>query len=314
MKKIISLLLFVFTGILMADQIDIAVSEGTDQRVVETLIPQPAEVEADANVTIKAIFSKALNPMTVRRSITLKKLNKEKQKSFFGFFKGKRDERVSGKVSYDANSYTVSFKPDNPLEVGFYEVSFRHLMTRNPGRDMRIKPITYRFYVPEVINGFKLPPEPDEDKNNETLLGIDFNRNGIRDDVERWVITHYANDPKYPKTKTAIALQYAWASQKILENPTIESKKYLDDALDCMYYWANKETDKYMNNMSGFERGKFRRKLYVLNDPNLDDKIYNTKERIQEYFKFNSALSGNIFDGREESIDNCRINIDELGE
>jgi len=118
-----------------------------------------------------------------------------------------------------------------------------------PGKDMRIKPIKYRFYVPEVINGFKLPPEPDEDKNNETLLGIDFNHNGIRDEVERWVITHYANDPKYPKTKTAIALQYAWASQKILENPTIESKKYLDDALDCESYWAKTKT----KGLSGFD-------------------------------------------------------------
>ena len=101
---------------------------------------------------------------------------------------------------------------------------------------------------------------------------------------------------------------------KILENPTVESNKYLDDALDCMYYWADNETDKYMKNSSGFERSKFRSKLYILNNPILDDKIYNTEKRIQEYFKFNSALSGNIFDGREESIDNCRINIDELGE
>jgi hypothetical protein len=233
MKKIISILLLGFAGILMAGTIDIAVSKGTDQSVIKTLIPQPAETEADANVTIKAIFKEALNPMTIRRSVTLRKLSDKHSKGFFGFLKRKKDERVSGKVSYDANSDTVSFIPDNPLEVGSYEVSFKHLMAMKPGKDMIIKPIKYRFYVPEVINGFKLPPKPDEDKNNETLLGIDLNRNGIRDDVERWIITHYANDPKYPKTKTAIALQYAWASQKILENPTMESKKYLDDALDC---------------------------------------------------------------------------------
>jgi len=168
--------------------------------------------------------------------------------------------------------------------------------------------------IPKEINGHRLPPEPDPKINNATVLGIDSNDNGVRDDVERWIILHYAQDPKYPKTKTAIALQYAWAAQKILENPSMESKKYLDDALDCMYYWANKETDKYLKSASGFERGKYRRKLYILSGPEIDDKIYNTKDRIEEYFKFNTALSDHIFEGRNESIDNCRTNINELGE
>jgi hypothetical protein len=296
MKKIISLLLFVFTGILMADQIDIAVSEGTDQRVVETLIPQPAEVEADANVTIKAIFSKALNPMTVRRSITLKKLNKEKQKSFFGFFKGKRDERVSGKVSYDANSYTVSFKPDNPLEVGFYEVSFRHLMTRNPGRDMRIKPITYRFYVPEVINGFKLPPEPDEDKNNETLLGIDFNRNGIRDDAERTIIKKY-ND----KIKVNLMFQYARIDQKILgseltKEKALELEAEGGKAINCKMYLKHQE-------------------VYLKRGARESEELtYNIKKRAKKYIEYNRLLGGGVYGSKvsDWNADACEFDVESM--
>ena len=213
MKRIISMLLMGFISVLFADQIDVTVSEGTDQSVIEALIPKPANPEVDANITIQAIFTDPLNPMMTMHSVTLQKLSGDKQKGFF-IFGGNKNKKISGKTSYNQSTYTITFIPDNPLEVGFYEVSFKHLMAMKPGKDMRIKPIKYRFYVPEVINGFKLPPEPDEDKNNETLLGIDFNHNGIRDEVERWVITHYANDPKYPKTKTAIALQYAWASQK----------------------------------------------------------------------------------------------------
>ena len=296
MKKIISLLLFVFTGILMADQIDIAVSEGTDQRVVETLIPQPAEVEADANVTIKAIFSKALNPMTVRRSVMLKKLNKEKQKSFFGFFKGKRDERVSGKVSYDANSYTVSFKPDNPLEVGFYEVSFRHLMTRNPGRDMRIKPITYRFYVPEVINGFKLPPEPDEDKNNETLLGIDFNHNGIRDDVERTIIKKY-ND----KIKVNLMFQYARIDQKILgseltKEKALELEAEGGKAINCEMY------------LSDFN-------ISIEHSVRESEELtYNIKKRAKKYIEYNRLLGGGVYGSKvsDWNADACEFDVESM--
>lgn len=163
---------------------------------------------------------------------------------------------------------------------------------------------------PEIINGYVLPPEPDEKLNNSTLLGIDSNDNGVRDDVEIYVIKRYAKDPDFPKTKTALALQYAWATQKILENPTIESSKYEDDAIDCQYYWFKKQT-KDMNDKDGFE---YRQNNRIFGDSKLKDKIYNTRERIEQKFSYNAALSGNIFDGRKESIDNCQINIDELGE
>ncbi len=313
MKKTIGIFLLLFSVVVLnAEQIDLSRSEGTEQSIIASLQPQPASSEVDADVTVKVRFNEALDPMSVQRSVNLERLTEEKSKGIFGFgfSKRKKSEDVKGTITYDDSSYTVTFTPDQPLSVGFYKVSFRHLMTKKPGMHMRIKPIVYRFYVPEVINGFKLPPEPDEDKNNETLLGIDFNGNGIRDDVERWIITYYAQDPKYPKTKTAIALQDAWASQKILENPTMESSKYEDNALACEYYWFNKETV----GLSGFEFGKFSKKHKVINTPELEDKIFNTKERILRSFEYNSALSGNILTPRENELSACRINIDELGE
>ncbi len=50
-------------------------------------------------------------------------------------------------------------------------------------------PITITVY--KVIHGHRLPPEPDPKINNSTLLGIDSNNNGVRDDVERWIYTRY---------------------------------------------------------------------------------------------------------------------------
>ncbi len=172
------------------------------------------------------------------------------------------------------------------------------------------KIVKKQAYKEEIINGCILPPQPDPAINNSTLLGIDVNDNGVRDDVERYVIKRYARDSKFPKTKTAIAMQYAWAAQKILENPTIENKKYLDDTLDCEFYWLKQETKK----MSGFEGLQYHNKHQVFNNPEVKDKIYNTRERIEQKFRFNSALSGNIFNGRNKSIENCQTNIDELGE
>ncbi len=317
MKRIISMLLLGFATILFADQIDVTVSEGTDQSVIEALIPKPANPEVDANITIQAIFTDPLNPMMTMHSVTLQKLSGDKQKGFF-IFGGSKNKKISGKTSYNQSTYTITFIPDNPLEVGFYEVSFKHLMAMKPGKDMRIKPIKYRFYVPEVINGFKLPPEPDEDKNNETLLGIDFNRNGIRDDVERWVITHYANDPKYPKTKTAIALQYAKASQYIIshdpehayENETFE---IFDRAMDCEGYWINTVT-KDMNSSTYISFNLEN----IIFDNTFKAKMFNTEERTKAYWQFNGSLSGHMLGGgggvMSSTKDKCDMDIDSLGE
>lgn len=44
-----------------------------------------------------------------------------------------------------------------------------------------------RAPAPEVINGITVPPEPPPTLNNATLAGVDSNKNGVRDDVERIV-------------------------------------------------------------------------------------------------------------------------------
>jgi len=150
-----------------------------------------------------------------------------------------------------------------------------------------------------------LPDEPDEKLNNSTLLGIDTNRNGVRDDVERWIIKRYSKDPEFPKTKIALAMQYAWATQKILEKPTMESFKYEDNALACESYWSNQKTQ----GLPGIKYIHFRKKHKVFGEVKLKDKIFNNKERILRKFDYNSALSGNILTLRKKELSACHINI-----
>jgi len=156
-----------------------------------------------------------------------------------------------------------------------------------------------------------LPDEPDVELNNSTLLGIDSNNNGIRDDVEIYIVKRFSQDLDFPKTKIAIAMQYAWANQKLIENPIMSSDKYSNDVIDCEYYWIG----KHNKNMTTLKAIQYHQKHKIFNDNGIKDKSYNTKERIKEYFKFNQACSGHIFDGRDEdTINNCQINIDRLGE
>jgi len=159
--------------------------------------------------------------------------------------------------------------------------------------------------VYKIINGHRLPPEPDPAINSSTLLGIDSNNNGVRDDVERYIYNRYSEDTDFPKTKIALAMQYAWATQIIIDN-----KKYLDDAADCQFYWL----DKITKHLPTLEAIKYAQEHIVFNDSLINDAVFNTKERVQQNYKFNEACSGHIFPGRKKSIDNCQTNIDELGE
>ena len=52
----------------------------------------------------------------------------------------------------------------------------------------------------EVINGIIVPPAPDPVVNNATVAGVDINKNGVRDDVERGLAQNFGtnkNEYKY---------------------------------------------------------------------------------------------------------------------
>ena len=213
---------------------------------------------------------------------------------------------LSEHKDYNLTNETTSEVTFNPQRAGTYTLKVIAKKNRKPFKDT----IEIEVAEPEIINGYVLPPEPDETLNNSTLLGIDSNDNGVRDDVEIYVIKRYAKDPEFPKTKTALAMQYAWAEQKIIENPILENKKYMDDSIDCESYWI-KQVTKEMTSLEGI---KYHLKHEVFNDTETNDKIYNTRERIERSFEFNQACSGHIFSGRKKSVENCQINIDELGE
>ncbi len=162
-----------------------------------------------------------------------------------------------------------------------------------------------------VINGHVLPPEPDPKVNNATLLGVDDNHNGVRDDVERLIIIEEAKNKEYPKIQTAIALQYAWAWQKMIESPTLETRKYLEKASACQWYFYNKK----LKDVRGYlKRRKWRINHSGILGVSLQNKLFNTKERTLQRLKFNKACSGNIFNGAKKDIQSCQTNIDMLGE
>ena len=136
-----------------------------------------------------------------------------------------------------------------------------------------------------VINGYTLPPVPDKTLNEATLLGIDSNNNGVRDDVEIWIYETYKD--KHP-IHIDIAMQAARGYKLVLETPeeALEIHDEVNRATYCQLYY--KLNAKYFNEPILIQTNAvdehFRSKIY-----------YNTKERMNAYSQYDTLLSGGVY-------------------
>jgi hypothetical protein len=150
----------------------------------------------------------------------------------------------------------------------------------------------------EIINGHILPLEPDETLNNSTLLGIDTNNNGVRDDVERKIYFEYSRP-----IEQALAMQYAKeytvALSTPLERDKARSASRNEKATDCEIFLEFNQ--KVISDISSL---KFAKEVTL-----------NTKERIRRYFDFDLLLSGEIYTGKRAKDLNasyCDFNITKM--
>ncbi|MFK7826726.1 MAG: hypothetical protein AB8G05_21470 [Oligoflexales bacterium] len=56
-----------------------------------------------------------------------------------------------------------------------------------------------------LTNKFNLPPDPGK-KGTETLMGVDSNNDGLRDDVQRWIYFNYPDEPLVRKALIQVAI------------------------------------------------------------------------------------------------------------
>jgi hypothetical protein len=145
-----------------------------------------------------------------------------------------------------------------------------------------------------VINGHTLPPEPDPAINNATLLGVDVNKNGVRDDVERWIFKTY----EHPIVQ-AVAMQNARAFQIILADPSKarDTVKFTEATTDCSGYYEYQDSRHIISKRKDLHEES---RAIVL----------NTRERSRAYYEFNQALSGGIYPARpwDTLKDSCDFN------
>ena len=143
------------------------------------------------------------------------------------------------------------------------------------------KSTTLQVEVYEMIEGHLLPHEPDNP--DATLLGVDANDNGVRDEVERWI---YKDMPTYhhPEIERVIAMQDAKAYQMSLIDPTNKDNKVFqaeDRASDCWSYYAYSRNLPFDASVQKYANS-------------LRDKQFNTKERLKTYMEYDYTLKGTV--------------------
>jgi len=136
----------------------------------------------------------------------------------------------------------------------------------------------------EIIHGHTLPPEPDAVVNNSTLLGVDSNDNGVRDDVERWIYHTYKD--KHP-IHVDIAMQAGRAFQIILKNPNqakeISVLLHASQTCDAYYMIYAKYFNEPLLIQENIITKVFRKK------------VTNTQERLNAYWQYDTLLSGDTY-------------------
>jgi hypothetical protein len=135
-----------------------------------------------------------------------------------------------------------------------------------------------------VVNGHMLPPKPDKTLNDSTLLGVDMNGNGVRDDVERWIYETYKD--KHP-IYIDIAMQYGRAYKLVLEQykKAKEIREVVNAPIHCNWYY--KGYAQFFNELPLVTK--------IINS-SIFSKYFNTKERKDIYWQYDVLLSGDSYD------------------
>jgi len=136
------------------------------------------------------------------------------------------------------------------------------------------KPLPIAITITEDL-GDKVPPDPGE-KGKQTLMGIDSDDDGLRDDIQRYIYLTY---PDQPNVRSALR-QYALSLQKTVDpNRIAGTGRVIADekglAMECVNYFM-------------------RDQLYDVTQ-RLKAEVINTYERTKKYLAYDKELSGGVF-------------------
>jgi len=142
-----------------------------------------------------------------------------------------------------------------------------------------------------------LPPDPGE-AGKQTLLGIDSDNDGVRDDIQRWIYLTYPDNEKF---RLGLS-QYARGFQQILarggdpEAVRRLAEQSMRDS-ECLFYIIDEDA------------------VAVNISRELDARVVNTRERSLAYLRYGENLAGKIIRGTKprDWKNSCSFDVDAVG-
>jgi len=134
-----------------------------------------------------------------------------------------------------------------------------------------------------------LPPDPGA-VGKATLAGVDSDNDGVRDDVQRWIVMTYPNSQKTRAAFRQFAVDYQNAildvtSKAVVRNNFISMQR----SMACLQYVR---TDFFDIALS------------------LKSVVLNTAARSRSFLKGDNLLSGGVYKGISRGVQSCNFNPD----
>lgn len=157
------------------------------------------------------------------------------------------------------------------------------------------------------------PADPGE-IGKKTLLGVDSDRDGVRDDFEIWVNDRYSNTPTRDNYNMRMwAKQNAKLYNELLKNKNDKAKAKevifsIIGSLDCGHEIKQMPIRKVKGTLSlGDELGTIRETESESSE--LQAEFYNTAERVFGEFQTRRFMHGQVLEGKKKTKNGCEFKV-----
>ncbi len=185
--------------------------------------------------------------------------------------------------------------PSNAI-VGEYDGVIQ-LRQATVGRNQRViaKPLPLVLVITEQQYNVVLPPDPGE-AGRQTLLGIDSDSDGVRDDIQRYIYFAYPDDEKVRVAMTQLAIEYqGLLSQASDPDAAFNHATRMARHGECLDYIQGEIASDTLAALKA--------------------EFLNTRERSLAYINYSNTLGGEIILGApfQNWKNSCNFDVDAIG-
>ena len=254
---------------------------------------QPKITWSEPRLTIKlAVGQGLLKTVTLTSDVNLPDVTVEPVPEIARFLTSVQPNSFTNVTAGQPQSVGLSFFIPTGTTQGTYEGTI-HIRSGS-----RTLPNTLKVEI--EVSLLNLPPDPGEE-GKLTLEGIDSDNDGVRDDIQRWIVLRYPNSEK---TRTAFN-QVSIDFQNTLltannKDQSIEASRKFLRSRECVYHVLSA-------NPSNLTEIKF-------DLDQLRSVVLNTKLRSDAYMLSDKNFSGQVYrllplGGKKDA---CRFDVDSL--